>query len=162
MGFCNPPPINVNKSRFILMYKTIITAYIVLFFFTNTAVAQEDEIWACQGTKSNGFIFRSGSWEEISYLPRNLSVRLIGGELSPIIIRDITSDSTEFKYCAQQNEQEHFVSFLHCDMPSGDTNNFSLNKTTGKAVSSNTRSYFEKDVSEGASMYVSLYQCTKF
>ena len=40
------------------------------------AVAQEKEIWACQGTDSNGFIFRSGSWERVIYNPQDFTLTL--------------------------------------------------------------------------------------
>tara|TARA_B100000809_G_scaffold218296_1_gene224831 strand:- start:281 stop:697 length:417 start_codon:yes stop_codon:yes gene_type:complete len=122
-------------------------------------VAQEDEIWACQGTESNGFIFRNGSWEAISYLPQNFRVTLLDGFA---VINNLAIDETQVMSCEQQKEQRNYVSFLHCSVQLENPNNFSLNKITGKAVHSNTLSYFSNDMNGAHNMYVSLFQCTKF
>ena len=130
------------------------------------AVAQEKEIWACQGTDTNGFIFRSGSWEKVFYTSQDFTLTLTATSAGlysyTAIINNLASDNIDVMFCNQQEEQSNFVGFLHCNLPSGDPNNLSLNKITGKAVRSDTLSYFDKVVDEGASIYLSLYQCTKF
>jgi hypothetical protein len=131
------------------------------------AVAQEKEIWACQGVESQGFVYRSNDWDAISFINYNLTLTL-----DPITLQSYsyvaTLDIIGKEYgnktllCKIEAEQLYYVEFLHCNLPEDDPRTFSLNMKTGKAIFSDTLSFMDNDLQENASIDLSIFQCTKF
>lgn len=52
------------------------------------AVAQEKDVWACQGLNSNGFVWEDGKWVRGGYAPDNWLLSLDGND-SNIKVGDI-------------------------------------------------------------------------
>jgi len=57
------------------MKKTLLLAAALV---CSGAVAQQKEIWACQGVDSNGFRWENGKWERTFYAPDNWLLSLDG------------------------------------------------------------------------------------
>ena len=131
------------------------------------AVAQEKEIWACQGVGSQGFIYRSNDWDVALFRNDNITLTL-----DPVMIQQYSYAATlkivgektfdNLLLCKPESKQTYYVEFLHCSLPEGDPSTFSLDMKTGKAIYSNTVSFFDNDLQENASVTLSTYQCTKF
>ena len=131
------------------------------------AVAQEKEIWACQGVESQGFIYRSNDWDAASFRNENLTLTLNPVTVQPwsyfatleIIGKELANNSL---LCKIEAEQQHYVEFLHCNLPDSDPRTFSLNLKTGKAIFSDTLGFIDNDLQENAYIALSIFQCTKF
>ena len=130
-------------------------------------VAQEKEIWACQGVESQGFIYRSNDWDVALFKNENITLTL-----DPVMIQQYSYAATleiigkktpnNLLLCKLESEQNYYVEFLHCTLPENDPRTFSLDMKTGKAIYSNTLGFFDNNLQENTAVTLSTYQCTKF
>ncbi len=130
-------------------------------------VAQEKEIWACQGAESQGFVYRRNDWNGVPLTNYNLTLTL-----SPISVQSYSYMATieaigaslanNLLLCKLEAEQTNFVEFLHCNLPEGNPDTFSLDLKTGKAIHSGILSFFDNDSQENTTINLSTFQCTKF
>ena len=119
------------------------------------AVAQEKEVWACQGIfdGKTGFSWKNGKWVDSLFNERNILVTIDG---SNSVIKD---DGTDFRYECTATSSVVRGALVSCRDGSSF---FLLNSESGHAGWSNLFGAAKPDRERRDSVTTALFECTKF
>jgi len=117
------------------------------------AVAQEKEVWACQGVDSNGFKWENGKWERAGYASDNWLLSL---DRTDVINIDGNIKSGEMNYSLRCRD----LMAVTCASDFGVYVTFDSASGTGSVAHTFGSVLTESDARP--SIYLELIQCTKF
>ena len=118
------------------------------------AVAQEKEIWACQGIfdGATGFIWENGKWVNTLFNESNILVTIDG---SNSVIKE---DGNDYPYVCRATSSV-VGALVSC---SSNNSLFLLNSESGQAGWSNLLGAADPDKEQRDTVTAALFECTKF
>jgi len=118
------------------------------------AVAQEKEIWACQGIfdGATGFIWENGQWVNSLFNESNILVTIDG---SNSVIKE---DGNDYPYVCRATSSV-VGALVSC---SSNNSLFLLNSESGQAGWSNLLGAADPDKEQRDTVTAALFECTKF
>lgn len=127
---------------------------LILLLLSPLVIAQDKEVWACQGTDGNGFLRESGQWKRTGFSKEDALVTIDGN--NSII------EQYEIDYPFDCNLIIHptVPNYIACNRMNG-SSQFVLNPDTGKAGLSKILHAITIPESFG-NINIQLFQCTKF
>ena len=130
------------------------TLLLVAAIVCSGAVAQEKEVWACQGVDTNGFKWENRKWERIAYAPSKWLLSLDRNDGFNVNGSIKTGERNYLLRCRD-------LAFLTCTSHDGIYVSFDRARGAGSVASTLGSAFPYRDGSRD-SIYIEPIQCTKF